>query len=118
MGKIKLVCAVSACVLVLSGCQNSTTADTQNITDGIKEAFRQQVVSFFENDDLSKSFGIDSSRQKELEQSIQNYIDDYDLDEDAIDQAKAAVYEVLEDAKNFLPEQLDEKIADIFRKKN
>lgn len=118
MKRLNFICMIAACTLLLSSCQDGTPIEMQGIAGDIKETLQQQVVSFFESDDLFDTFGIDKSRQKQIEQSIQNYINNYELDEKALNQAKEAVYEVLEDAKDFSPEELDEKIADIFKKQD
>lgn len=116
----KIIFTALAASLLLGGCQAGIVADglpidTQAVKDGVKEAFKAEVVDFFKNDDLSDALGIDKERTEEIEKSIQGYVDSYELDEETVEDVKKAVYNVLEEAKNLSAEELDGKIADIFK---
>lgn len=120
MRKLKIIFMASAVAAMFGGCQTGLPADsfpidTQTVKDGVKEAVKAEVVDFFKNDDLADTLGIDKKRKEEIEKSIQNYIDDYELDAEAVEDAKEAVNNVLENAKGLSAQELDEKIADIFK---
>lgn len=120
MRQLKIIFTALAASLLLGGCQagivaDSLPIDTQAVKDGVKEAFKAEVVDFFKNDDLSDALGIDKERTEEIEKSIQGYVDSYELDEETVEDLKKAVYNVLEEAKNLSAEELDGKIADIFK---
>ena len=115
MRQPKIIFTALAASLLLGGCQagieaDSLPIDTQAVKDRVKEAFKAEVVDFFKNDDLSDTLGIDKERREEIEKSIQGYVDSYELED-----VKKAVYNVLEEAKNLSAEELDGKIADIFK---
>ena len=120
MKRLRIIFTVPAVIVLLAGCQLGLSADelpidTQPLKDGMKEAVKAEVIDFFKNDDLSDTLGIDKERAEELEKSIQNYINDYELDEEAVENAKEAVYKALEEAKKLSVDELDEKIADILK---
>ena len=108
-----MAAAISA--VLLGGCRDDIPINSQSIGDSIKETFKAGIVDFFANDDLENTLGISSERAQELEKSIESYIEDYELDEEAVEKAKTAVYDTLEKAKGLSDDELDEKIANIFK---
>ncbi len=70
---------------------------------------------FFKSDDLEKkTLGIDRGGQASVEAAIKAYIRDYDLDEEKLDEAKASLQSILENAEGLTAEELQESISKIF----
>lgn len=117
MRKLLIRVAAGVCGLMLWGCSASLEEDGGQLTEGLKSAFTQEVKAFFENSDLSDSLGISKEAQTQIEESLRGYIDNYELDEEALNEAKAAVNEVLENAKGLSTEEIEDKLSEIFEKK-
>lgn len=96
--------------------KNIVSEDKGQIVEELKIIVSKEAETFLENADLSDVLGIGGSEQSELEKSVRSYIDDYELDEDAIEDAKAAVQAVLEDAKGLSAEEIEGRIASVFKK--
>ena len=111
---LKLVAALALAALPLAGGQDVFQAGKQQISEEIKNTLTKEVESFFVSDDLSKTLGISQAERSDLERSIRGYIDSYELDEDALDEAKQAVGAVLEGAKGLSAVEIQEKIAALF----
>lgn len=120
-------------VTALTGCQGDITLDNvgdkisnsvsdtvtktkQQVSDGIKSAFADEVQKFIDNNDLAATLGISSEDQKDITDSIRNYIENYELDEEQLKAAKESVETFLENAKGLSAEEIKDNIADIFSK--
>jgi outer membrane murein-binding lipoprotein Lpp len=123
---------VFICGILLTGCVSNaqTSAVSDNAKDYIngtvdelkaqaaeemKKAFANEVIEFFKSDDLSKSLGLDSGEQQKLEESIKQYIDNYDLDEEKLKEVKGSVEELLQNAKGLSETELHDKVSAIFQ---
>jgi outer membrane murein-binding lipoprotein Lpp len=123
---------VFICGILLTGCVSNaqTSAVSDNAKDYIngtvdelkaqaaeemKKAFANEVIEFFKSDDLSKSLGLDSGEQQKLEESIKQYIDNYDLDEEKLKEVKGSVEELLQNAKGLSETELQDKVSAIFQ---
>ena len=82
-----------------------------------KNVLSQEVSDFFKSDDLEKTLGIDRGGQASVEAAIKAYIRDYDLDEEKLDEAKASLQSILENAEGLTAEELQESISKIFENK-
>lgn len=111
----RLFLAVAACAWALAGC-SAQFGEGSELTEGLKDAFTQEVKAFFENSDLSDTLGISKETQAQIEESLRSYIDNYELDEEGLNEAKAAVNEVLENAKGLSTEEIENKLSQIFEK--
>lgn len=111
----KLFLAAAACAWMLAGCSADFGEDS-DLTQGLKDAFTQEVKAFFESSDLSDTLGISKETQAQIEESLRSYIDNYELDEDGLNEAKAAVNEVLENAKGLSTEEIEDRLSQIFEK--
>ena len=111
----------------MGGCQdNLPVQDTESYVESavndikeqaaeeFKKAFANEVSEFFNSDDLSKSLGIDSDGQEKLEASIKEYIDNYSMDEEKLEEAKASLDRLFEHAEGLSADELQSKIAGIF----
>ncbi|MCM1183397.1 MAG: hypothetical protein NC337_08490 [Roseburia sp.] len=117
MRKFFVGAAAAVCALTLAGCSAGLGEDGGKLTEGLKETFTQEVKAFFENSDLSDTLGISGEAQTRIEESLRSYIDNYELDEEALNEARDAVNEVLENAKGLSAEELEDRLSGIFEKK-
>ena len=137
-GKIRTAAIVSLLIAVLSalltGCQGDVTIDNvgdkisesvndtiaktkKQVSDEIKSALAEEVQAFIRSDDLATTLGISAQEQESISESIQNYIDHYELDEEQLKAAKETVEEFLETAKGLSTEEIKQNIAEIFEEK-
>lgn len=77
----------------------------------MKEALLTQLDEFIHNKDISESLGISETEQLELEQSFENYIDNYELDSEKLENAIDSFKVLLKNAEGLTKEELDEKLA-------
>lgn len=100
----------------------STEQSADSVVSGIRtqaaeefrKVFSDEVAAFFTNDDLSKTLGIDSDGQAELEESIRTYIDHYSMDEEKLNEAKESLDTLLQNAEGLATEDLQNRIKEIF----
>jgi len=81
----------------------------------LKKAFTNEVSAFFKSDDLSKTLGLDSAEQAELEESIKTYIDHYSMDEEKLSEAKQSLETFLQNTEGFSAEEIQDRIEGIFK---
>lgn len=79
-----------------------------------KRLFANEVTAFFQNDDLSRTLGIESDGQARLEESIKSYINQYSMDEEKLSEAKASLDELLQNAEGLSIEEIQDRIKGIF----
>lgn len=130
-GIIKKTAVLTLLVAVLTGCQgdialdnvgdkisesvNDTIARTKKqVSDDIKSALADEVQAFIKSDDLAVTLGISAEEQESINESIRDYIDNYEFDEEQLKAAKETVEEFLEGAKGLSTEEIKKNIADIF----
>lgn len=113
----------------IGGCQGDLAAqDPEEYMSGVvgdiktqaeeelKKALSNEIASFFQSDDLSKSLGVDSEGQAKIEESIKAYINNYDMDEEKLSEAKESLDTLLENAEGLSVEELQDRIEGIFNK--
>lgn len=81
----------------------------------IKKAFAGEVEDFFRSNDLASSLGISSDDQGKLEKSIKDYINQYSQNEEKLSEAKESLDKLLQEAEGLSADELQDKIADIFK---
>lgn len=130
-GSIRVMAALALLVVMLTGCQSDVTIDNvgdkisesvsdtiaktkKQVSDDIKSALAEEVKAFINSDDLAVTLGIDAKEQERLNESIQSYIDSYELDEEQLKEAKQTVEEFLESAKGLSVDEIQKNISDIF----
>lgn len=95
---------------------NNVVSDIKDqAAEELKKAFVSEIDEFFKSNDLSETLGISSEEQSQVEASIRQYLDDYSMDEEKLDEAKKSLDELLENAQELSPEELEDKIAGIFK---
>lgn len=130
-GSIRVMAALALLAVILTGCQSDVTIDNvgdkisesvsdtiaktkKQVSDDIKSALAEEVKAFINSDDLAVTLGIDAKEQERLNESIQIYIDSYELDEEQLKAAKQTVEEFLESAKGLSVDEIQKNISDIF----
>jgi hypothetical protein len=130
-GKIGGAAALMLLVTALTGCQGDVTFDNvgdkisesvsdtitktkKQVSDEIKSALADEVQAFLKSDDLAVTLGISDEEQESINDSIREYIDNYEFDEEQLRAAKESVEEFLEGAKGLSTEEIKKNIADIF----
>lgn len=130
-GSIRVMAALALLAVMLTGCQSDVTIDNvgdkisesvsdtiaktkKQVSDDIKSALAEEVKAFINSDDLAVTLGIDAKEQGRLNESIQSYIDSYELDEEQLKAAKQTVEEFLESAKGLSVDEIQKNISDIF----
>ena len=130
-GSIRVMAALALLAVMLTGCQSDVTIDNvgdkisesvsdtiaktkKQVSDDIKSALAEEVKAFINSDDLAVTLGIDATEQERLNESIQSYIDSYELDEEQLKAAKQTVEEFLESAKGLSVDEIQKNISDIF----
>lgn len=108
----------------VGGClEKQTVQSPDNYMDNIKaqaaeelkKAFTNEVSAFFKSDDLSKTLGLDSAGQAELEESIKTYIDHYSMNEEKLNEAKQSLETFLQNTEGLSAEEIQDRIEGIFK---
>ena len=81
----------------------------------LKKALSNEVSEFFRSDDLSKTLGLDSEGQANLEESIRTYIDQYSMDEEKLSEAKESLDTFLQNTEGLTAEEIQNRIEGIFK---
>lgn len=128
MRKTLIILAAVTSSILMIGCQeslspqksdeymNNVVSDIKDqAAEELKKAFVSEIDEFFKSNDLSETLGISSEEQSQVEASIRQYLDDYSMDEEKLDEAKKSLDELLENAQELSPEELEDKIAGIFK---
>lgn len=128
MRKTLIILAAVTSSILMIGCQESLSPQksdeyVNNVVSDIKDqaaeelkkAFVNEIDEFFKSDDLTTTLGISSEEQSQVEASIRQYLDDYSMDEEKLSEAKKSLDELLENAQELSPEELEDKLAGIFK---
>lgn len=102
----------------LQGTEQSADSAADGIrtqaAEELKKVFSDEIAAFFKSDDLSKTLGIDSGGQAELEESIKTYIEHYSMDEEKLSEAKESLDTLLQNAEGLSAEELQNRVEGIF----
>lgn len=90
----------------------------QQVSDELKKMFVSEVREFMASGDWAAALGISSEEQESISASVENYLADYELDEDRFEAVKESVEELLENAKGLSAEEIQQSIAGIFESSN
>lgn len=130
-GKIKTATALILLGMALTGCQEDVSIDNvgdkisesvndaiantkKQVSEDIKNALADEVQAFIENDDLAVTLGISVQEQESINNSIRDYIDHYELDEEQLKTVKESVEAFLDSAKGLSAEEIKQNIGEIF----
>lgn len=118
---------VLAAVMMLTGCEASVSSQNtddyveevvkdvkKQAAESLKKALASEVSAFFQSDDLSATLGVSAEEREQLEQSIREYIDEYNTDEEKLGEAKEAVEKLFENADGLTAQELQDNIKEIF----
>lgn len=123
MKQIKIVIALLFVALTFSGCQpDFSNGGIDKVVEDIKaEAVNQlkkavikELEEFFAADELASTLGISSQDLKNIENSIKNYIENYEFDEESLKEIKSSVEMFLNNADGLSADELEKKIKEIF----
>ena len=127
-GKIKTAAALILLGMALTGCQEDVSIDNvgdkisesvndaiantkKQVSEDIKNALADEVQAFIENDDLAVTLGISVQEQESINNSIRDYIDHYELDEEQLKTVKESVEAFLDSAKGLSAEEIKQNIG-------
>lgn len=104
---------------ILASCQGKISDDKALQTDGgtsylqneMKEAFLAQLDEFINSSDISDSFGISKSEQESIERRFEDYVEQYELNSEDLDNVLDSLKELIKNADGLTKEQIDERLA-------
>lgn len=82
----------------------------EQVKDQVTEQIKSQLDSFWSNDDLQESLGITKEQQQEVEKSIREYANNYELDTDQVKELTQNIITTLNDSKDIPWDSVKEKI--------
>ena len=91
------------------------TEITNRVKEQVALQIKSQLDSFWENDDLQESLGITREQQQEVEESIREYADSYELDTDQAKELTQNIIATLNDSKDIPWDSLKEKIDTVIK---
>ena len=128
----KLIISVAACLgissMVLTSCQKQLPETIQEqweekqdevvsaVADEMKKALKTQLDEFVQNDDLEESLGLSEGQISQLEQSIQQYVDTYEFDAEALTQLTGELENLLDETKGLTKEELQAELDEILKR--
>ena len=128
----KLIISVAACLgissMVLTSCQKQLPETIQEqweekqdevvsaVADEMKKALKSQLDEFIQNDDLEESLGLSEDQISQLEQSIQQYVDTYEFDAEALTQLTGELENLLDETKGLTKEELQAELDEILKR--
>ena len=68
---------------------------SRKASEEMKDAFSSQLQEFIKSSDLSDSLGISSEEQDKIQQSLKDYVDQYELSEEELDNAQKALTDLI-----------------------
>ena len=80
------------------------------VKDQVTEQIKSQLDSFWSNNDLQESLGITKEQQQEVEESIREYANSYELDTDQVKELTQNIITTLNDSKDISWDSLKEKV--------
>lgn len=87
---------------------------TTQASEEMKKAFTAEIGNFFKSNDLAVTLGISSDEQEQLETSIKGYLENYQMDEGKLEEAKTSVDELLKSAKGLSVDEIQDRLKTIF----
>lgn len=135
MYKAKFASAAAAVLLLaaFSGCQGEdikgglgekigdTVKDAvedvkKQAAEEIKNAVVNEIKDYLSSSKISESLGISEKEQEEIVDSVREYIDNYEFDEDQLDKAKSSLEELLKNADGLSAEEIKKSIGEILER--
>lgn len=82
----------------------------------MKKALKAQMDEFFSSDDLEESLGITQEQISRMEQSLEQYVDSYEVDAGALTKLTDELELLIDEAKGLTKEEFQTKLDEILEK--
>lgn len=83
------------------------------VSSEMKEAMIAQIDDFLQNDDLGESLGFSEEQIAETEQSITQYIEDYELDTEALTDLVGEIKLLFDETQGLSKEEIQAKLDEM-----
>ncbi len=128
----KLIISVAALFgissMAMTSCQEQLPQEVQEqweekqdevvsaVTNEMKKALEAQLDEFLQSDDLENSLGFSQEQVSQIEQSVEEYIDNYEFDTETLTKLTGELELLLDEAKGLTKEELQAKLDEILEK--
>lgn len=128
----KLIISMAACLgissMTLTACQKQLLETIQEkweekqeevvsaVSAEMKKALKAQLDEFVQSDDLEESLGLSEEQISELEQSIEQYVDTYEFDKEALAELTGQLENLLDETKGLTKEELQAELDEILKR--
>lgn len=128
----KLIISVAALFgissMAMTSCQEQLPQEVQEqweekqdevisvVSNEMKKALEAQLDEFLQSDDLENSLGFSQEQVSQIEQSVEEYIDNYEFDTEALTKLTGELELLLDEAKGLTKEELQAKLDEILEK--
>ena len=90
---------------------------SRKASEEMKDAFSSQLQEFIKSSDLSDSLGISSEEQDKIQQSLKDYVDQYELSEERnTTNAQKALTDLINQAGELDKQTIEERLNQILQK--
>lgn len=83
------------------------------VSGEMKKALKAQLDEFVQNDDLEESLGISAEQVSQLEQSIEQYVEEYEFDTEALTKLAGELENLVDEAKGLTKEEVQAELDKI-----
>lgn len=128
----KLIISVAAFLgissIAMTSCQEQLPQEAQEqwenrqnevvsvVSAEMKKALKEQMDEFFSSDDLEESLGITQEQINRIEQSLEQYVDSYEVDAGALTKLTDELELLIDEAKGLTKEEFQTKLDEILEK--
>ena len=88
---------------------------SRKASEEMKDALTSQLEEFLKSSDLGESLGISSEEQQKIGQSIIDYVDQYELSEEELDNAQKALTDLINQAGELDKQTIEERLNQILQ---
>ena len=86
------------------------------VSNEMKEAMIAQIDEFLQNDDLEESLGFSEEQLAETEQSITQYIEDYELDTETLTNLVGEIKNLFDETQGLSKEEIQARLDEMLEK--
>ena len=128
----KLIISVAALFgissMAMTSCQDQLPQEVQEqweekqdevvsaVSNEMKKALEAQLDEFLQSDDLENSLGFSKEQVSQIEKSLEEYVDNYEFDTEALTKLTGELELLLDEAKGLTKEELQAKLDEILEK--
>lgn len=125
----KLMISIAACFgissIAMTSCQEQLPQTVQEqweekqdevvsaVSAEMQKALKAQLNEFVQNDDLEESLGISAEQVSQLEQSIEQYVEEYEFDTEALTKLAGELENLVDEAKGLTKEEVQAELDKI-----